>query len=334
MSHLDDDRDEMRRHRIPDAAAEALLAGRVPADGEDLAPLAELIGEVRTLGDGPMPAPSAALAAVLSDGLAPAELARTDNGDRSAMAGSNAHGPAARQVAGLPKWRRTPAMLSTLFAWIAGLSTAGKAAVALTTASALAAGGAAVDLPQAVSDAFERRGQEEVVEDDGTELEALVVDDEGLDEDEWTEEEGRPEDNPATERSAEGRAKALENTADTPARVPTTVGPGTGEAQRDDVGRPETVPAAPQAEGRAPESVPAPPAEDRGAPESVPAPPAEDRGAPESVPAPAPQAEGRTPQSAPPAPGGPVQDGADEEDAEEAGATSAKPEGTPGPGRP
>lgn len=113
-------------------AAEALLTGRIPPGGDELRSLAELVADVRTtFGPGLPLRRDGALADLLTTGLV------TDKGDLPATAGSNAHGPARGQAAGLPKWRRrrmVPSLLGTL---------AGKMAVGFAAACA-ALGGVAV----------------------------------------------------------------------------------------------------------------------------------------------------------------------------------------------
>jgi hypothetical protein len=103
---FDDSSGEMDRDsELDDATTERLLRGRTPASRLELAPLADLMADLRASADNVAVRPSAALAAILADGLSPSALT-TDNGDLLVTAGSNAYGPAQR-VAGLPKWRTT-----------------------------------------------------------------------------------------------------------------------------------------------------------------------------------------------------------------------------------
>ena len=119
MNPLPDGEGEMNANELPDeVAVEALLKGR-PLDPE-LAPMAGLIEDLRSLAQGPPPAPSAALASVLSDGLTEA-------------AGS----PAGRA----DKRSKTMGTRSGLLAKLAGMTMAAK--IALGTGVAVAAVGAA-----------------------------------------------------------------------------------------------------------------------------------------------------------------------------------------------
>src|SRR5690606_32581647 len=81
-----DDVGEMtRRPRLDDRTADALFSGRIPSDREDLADVAALVESLRTAASAtPTPAPNAALAAVLADGLS------TDKGELPVTVGSNA----------------------------------------------------------------------------------------------------------------------------------------------------------------------------------------------------------------------------------------------------
>jgi hypothetical protein len=129
---------------LDDAAIDVLLAGRSVAHSAavpELAPLVTFVQDVRSVVDRPAPQPSAALAEVLASGLS------TDKGDLLVTAGSNVNGPAesraplhARQVAGLPKWRKRPQMLPTGF--LSGLAVKIAAAVTAVLAGVTAAGAA------------------------------------------------------------------------------------------------------------------------------------------------------------------------------------------------
>ncbi|MCW2586594.1 MAG: hypothetical protein JWN55_2110, partial [Frankiales bacterium] len=67
MSPFDDDRDVTSSRDLDDRAADGLLRGRaVPGEPE----LSAFVDELLALADGPAPAPSAALAAMLEGGLA------------------------------------------------------------------------------------------------------------------------------------------------------------------------------------------------------------------------------------------------------------------------
>jgi hypothetical protein len=127
----------MTHRRIDDATAEALLTGRpTPAGDEVLMAFFEVL---RASANGPVPAPSVALASVLDGGLV------TEKGDLPATAASNVTGPAP-QTAGLPKWRRKRMIISTL---LAGLSLPAKAFVGVSMAAASIGGAAAAGVPAA-----------------------------------------------------------------------------------------------------------------------------------------------------------------------------------------
>lgn len=162
-------------------------------------------------------------------------------------------------------------LLTTLVAKVSALGMAGKAALALTTASAVAGGAAATDLPDAVAAALERdRGAEEAsvpagpdeaefgrgIADDASDPESPgvdgpdVADEARLRAQERGEEStgefgeavgdesdaegtgGPPEENPANDAAADGLERARENTDGTPAKVPESVGPDTAEDRR------------------------------------------------------------------------------------------------------
>ena len=136
MSGSGDYDTEMFRNPLDDAAIEAFFTGQ-PAD-EELAPLAGLVEDLRSMTSGPAPVPSMQLAKMLAEGFS------TANGDLLATAESNVPGPAP-QAAGLPKWRKKKMIITEL---LAGLSVAAKAGFGITAAAAaVTAGGAAGVLP-------------------------------------------------------------------------------------------------------------------------------------------------------------------------------------------
>lgn len=148
MSHFCDDGYEMLTNRdgLDEAAIAAILAGGQP-DSEELATLTELVRSIRFEAASTKPQPSAELAAVLAEGLA------TDKGELPATAASNVTGPAP-QASGLPKWRRTRAMLEIALAKLASLGLAAKVGIAgAAVAAATTGAGAAGVLPGPVQDA-------------------------------------------------------------------------------------------------------------------------------------------------------------------------------------
>ncbi|HEV7756354.1 MAG TPA: hypothetical protein VGO94_10900 [Mycobacteriales bacterium] len=132
-----------------DDAVEAVLRGEVPPTRQDLAPLAEVVAGLRATSSGTPPQPSAALADLLDHGLVGQGLS-IDKGDLPATAASNASRPA-RQVFGLPKWRK-----NMIVEWIAGLGLAVKLGVGATVAAASVTGaGVAGALPGPAQGAFQ-----------------------------------------------------------------------------------------------------------------------------------------------------------------------------------
>jgi len=125
-----------RRPSLDDAAVEAFFTGH-GAD-EELAPLAALVEDLHSMTNGPAPAPSMQLAAMLADGFS------TAKGDLLVTAASNVTGPAP-QAAGLPKWRKKKMIIGE---FLAGLSVAAKAGFGISAAAAaVTTGGAAGVLP-------------------------------------------------------------------------------------------------------------------------------------------------------------------------------------------
>jgi hypothetical protein len=263
VSDFSDYPDDMFINRtLDERTIEALLAGRAPYGREDLKALASLMAELRTVGDGIAPEPNAALASVLAHGL-PTDVI-TDDVALPVPTGGAVEGPA-RQASGLPMWKRVRAMISAVISAVAmkvaALGVAAKAALVLTATAAVAAGAAAADLPQAVNNALDRGGQHAPAgsEGEGEEFGAGVSEDAGNSEDPGVDgpavaEEaidqadpawGKGEGNPANDAASDGLDRARENTAGTPAKIPTEVGPAAAEGWRpEDVpqGQPSDVP--------------------------------------------------------------------------------------------
>ena len=136
MSHFGDDAPEMPRNQpFDDEAIEAIFTGTTRE--AHLADLTAFVSDVRVSAE-TAHSPSPALAAALAAGFS------TDKGARPATAASNVHGPA-RQVSGLPKWRKLKMKIQGL---LAGLGVAGKVALGASLAAAATTGaGAAGILP-------------------------------------------------------------------------------------------------------------------------------------------------------------------------------------------
>src|SRR2546423_1496252 len=131
-----------RDGELSDENREARLSGSIPGRGP--AGAAAFVAGVRAA-TGDAPAPSPALAALFAGGIS------TDKGDLPATAASNVHGPA-RQVSGLPKWRKLSMHIK---GYIAGLGIAAKVAMGAGIAAAATTGaGAAGVLPAPVQHAM------------------------------------------------------------------------------------------------------------------------------------------------------------------------------------
>jgi len=152
MSLFDGNASEMPEHRpVDDGAIEAALVG--PTHGAELDALSSFVSAVRSAAE-VVPTPSTAMAAVLAAGLS------IDNGDLSATAASNVHGPAA-QAAGLPKWRKAYMKIQ---GYLAGLGVVGKLALGVGVAAAATTGaGAAGVLPFSVPGVSHPRHHHSVV---------------------------------------------------------------------------------------------------------------------------------------------------------------------------
>lgn len=150
MNGWSDCTDEMGHVTDPsDEDLERLLSGMAPA-GDGLDDLATVVRDVRTAF---MVVPNQAL----EDRVAVARLT-IDKGDPAVRPASNAHGPA-RQVSGLPKWRRRRPVLASLFASLGMKITTGVAVAATAATGGLAATGNLPDAAQsAVANVVEKIG--------------------------------------------------------------------------------------------------------------------------------------------------------------------------------
>jgi hypothetical protein len=136
MSGFDDYDNEMFRHPpLDDAAIDTFFTGQVA--GDELAPLAGFVEDVRSMTSGPAPAPSVQLASMLADGISvesvpvPAPPATSSSWTRKETSSS---------------WTRKKKVAVAHF--VAGLSLIAKAALGITAAAAaVTAGGAVGVLP-------------------------------------------------------------------------------------------------------------------------------------------------------------------------------------------
>ncbi len=88
--------DALRRGRLDDATAEALIAGDAGAGTDDLAGVSAFLHELRALGEGPPPSPSPALARMLADEPEPRagsflRLVASDQGAPASPPAANGH---------------------------------------------------------------------------------------------------------------------------------------------------------------------------------------------------------------------------------------------------
>lgn len=120
---------------LDDESIEAILCGRRPAE-PGFESLVTFASDVHAVAEQPAPRPNASLAAVLASGLS------TEKGDLLVTAASNVTGPATKQAAGLPKWRKRHSMLPTgLFSGLVAKVVAGVVA-GLAGVTAVGAAGA------------------------------------------------------------------------------------------------------------------------------------------------------------------------------------------------
>jgi len=153
----DHDSEMLRRDRLDDRTADAVLAGHAGHAPDDaLADLAAFVEGVRAEATTGSARPNAMLAAVLAHGIS------AEKGELPVTAASNVNGPVT-QVSGPPK-RRTRKMLELITAKLAALSLVAKAGVAGAAVVATSAGaGAAGVLPDTLQGAFDDvvRGSEQ-----------------------------------------------------------------------------------------------------------------------------------------------------------------------------
>jgi len=117
----------MRRHRMTDGEAEALMRGTTPATRPELAPLATYLTEFRAAAFSVPPQPSAALRDRLTGASVPEISSET----------------APRGVVDVDSGRTTTAgRIKRMFAWFSGLGVAAKILLGVT--AAVAAGGAGI----------------------------------------------------------------------------------------------------------------------------------------------------------------------------------------------
>jgi hypothetical protein len=163
----------MRKHRISDEEAAALLRGTAPEARPDLALLAQSIADIRAAAFETLPLPSAELAQRL-------ELSRASDVSLSTAPRSKVDLAKTRTSSGSQKGR-----VKSLISWILGLGLATKIALGTTLVAAAATGaGVAGALPDGAQNAFdtvvsvvvpsneesdEESGGETVVEDGSTE---------------------------------------------------------------------------------------------------------------------------------------------------------------------
>lgn len=142
----DDGGEMLRRDRLDERTADAVLTGRRgQPEGDDLADLAAFVAAVRSEATMAAARPNATLAEVLAHGVS------AQKGDLPVTAASNVNGPAT-QVSGPPKWR-IRRMLEIIATKLAALGLAGKAGIAGATVLAATTGaGAAGVLPDTLQD--------------------------------------------------------------------------------------------------------------------------------------------------------------------------------------
>jgi hypothetical protein len=153
----DNDDEMLRRDRLDERTADAVLAGRGgQVEGDEVADLATFVTAVRSEATMVPARPNAMLAEVLAHGIS------ADKGELPVTAASNVHGPAT-QVSGPPK-RRIRTVLELMIAKLAALGLAAKAGAAVAAVAATTAGaGAAGVLPDTLQGSFDNavRGVEE-----------------------------------------------------------------------------------------------------------------------------------------------------------------------------
>lgn len=174
MGRFDVCRFVTRRRRIGEDTVEEILAGRVPEGSEHAAHVARFVSDLRTT----------FVAGSVEDGavtaLVEAGHVAREKGDLPATVASNAHGPAVRQGAGLPNWKRRSAVLSTFISSLLGRVAIGAAATTLSVGAAGASNALPQPLQRVVSDAAGELGIDMPSPDD-PQVEADDPEDDGAD---------------------------------------------------------------------------------------------------------------------------------------------------------
>lgn len=202
MSSYDAYQDEMGRFlRLSDEELSRLLAGEAGACDEAFDEVASLLGEVR--GTFAVSAPDEKARALHLAAISETAQLTAEKGNPVVRPASKVHGPVARQVSGLPKWRR-------VMDWTKGFALKAFAGTIAASTSMMGLAYAGVDLPgQAAERAIEAVTGVELP-NQGSDEEAIA--DETSLEDDGSTAEDEPKGSRATgeEKSAAGRAKAAE----------------------------------------------------------------------------------------------------------------------------
>jgi hypothetical protein len=153
----------MRKHRISDDDAAALVTGAAPAERPDLATLARSISEFRDAAFASPPRPSAELRARL-------ELAHAGRISSEAVSNEAADAIDAAEPA-TSRPRVSVGRMKRMFAWFTGLGIAAKVVLGATVAAAAGATGvgAAAGVNILVSASAEQEQQQVIPSDDPTE---------------------------------------------------------------------------------------------------------------------------------------------------------------------
>jgi hypothetical protein len=228
----------MRKHRITDDDAEALVKGTAPAERPDLTTLAHSITEFRAAAFVTPPRPSAGLRARLE--LAPESEISTPAHPNEVAVSIDARRPAtSRPVASMGRMKR-------MFAWLTGLGLAAKVVLGVSVAAAagVTGVGAAVGIDALVSTTSE---QEQVTTDDDATDEATEPTDAPTDApdnfgdsvSDRAHELGKDGDGAAFGEEISEEAQQL---GDDKAQNPDGTGPGAGDSQGNAPERPDVVP--------------------------------------------------------------------------------------------
>lgn len=162
MGLLDVCRRVTRRSRIEEHVVDDLLAGRVPEGSEHHAHVARFVSDLQSTFAGGSVIDGTVTALVEAGHVA------REKGDLPATVASNAHGPATRQGAGLPNWKRRPAMLSNLIGSLLGRVAVGAAATTLSVGAAGASNALPAPVQRVVSGAASHVGIEMPSPDDAS----------------------------------------------------------------------------------------------------------------------------------------------------------------------